>query len=494
MVWWSFSLGAANGSLKSRPPGFFGAPTVKRTQEETMPDIPQTPEERFEYGASLRAQTPLDTHAEWSTDGHRADPIALIEEQNGDRVSWLVPVRRARMSLSPFTFFRGSARIMATDLARTPSSGIQTQLCGDAHLANFGVYASPERRLVFDLNDFDETLPGPWEWDVKRLAASLFIAGRHNGLGDGRCRKITQRAVATYRLAMADFAQMRLADIWYNVLEAEQLVEMINDTKLKKQSVQLMEKAKRKDSRHALDRLAEEVDGQYRIRSNPPLLIPLRDLKDKSERDQTEFFIAESFEEYLRNVPDDLAHLLGRYRIVDFAFKVVGVGSVGTRCAILLLEGRDRRDPFFLQIKQANQSVLEEHLPASRYQNDAERVVQGQRLMQAVSDIFLGWTESKRSGDFFYWRQLKDWKGSADVDNVDGSQLKRLAIFRGWTLARAHARSGDAMAIAGYLDAGKRFEKSITEFSARYADQNDADYAAYISEIRSGRLEIHDVD
>lgn len=459
-----------------------------------MNEQPQTPAERYEYGKSLRERTPLESHAEWSSDKRQVDPVTLIEEQNFDRVPWLVPVRRTRMSRTPFTFYRGSARIMAWDLALMPSSGIQTQLCGDAHLANFGVYASPERRLIFDLNDFDETLPGPWEWDVKRLAASLFIAGRHNGLNDHRTRKITQRAVRAYRKAMAEFAKMRLTDIWYNLFETDRMVEMLKEHKLQKATMRLLEKAKRKDNQHALDRLAEEVDGQYRIRSEPPLLIPLRDLPDKTTREETKNWILEKFEDYKQSVSDDIAQLLGKFRIVDFAYKVVGVGSVGTQCAILLLEGRDHNDPFFLQIKQANKSVLEDHLPKSRYHNSAERVVQGQRLMQAASDIFLGWTVSKSSGNHFYWRQLKDWKGSADVENSDYAKLKYLAIFRGWNLARAHARSGDSIAISGYLDAGNIFDKAIAEFSARYADQNDRDYEAYTTEIQNGRLDVSEIE
>jgi uncharacterized protein (DUF2252 family) len=455
-----------------------------------MNDRPQTPDERFEYGLSLRKQTPLEVHADWSPSNRKTDPVVLIEEQNTSRIPWLVPVRRARMIRTPFTFFRGSARIMASDLSLTPCSGIQTQLCGDAHLANFGVYASPERRLVFDLNDFDETLPGPWEWDVKRLVVSLYIAGRHNKLNDKRTRKITQRAVAAYRKGMAEFAKMRITDIWYNLFEAERMVEMLKGSKLKKASMRLIDKAKRKDSQHALDRLAEKVDGKYRIRSQSPLLIPLRDLPDESIREKTRNWILESFEEYKQNVSDNIKQLIGNFRIIDFAFKVVGVGSVGTRCAIILLEGRDNNDPLFLQIKQANKSVLEDHLPESRYHNSAERVVQGQRLMQAASDIFLGWSENKSSGNQFYWRQLKDWKSSLDVENSNYTKLKYAASFRGWNLARSHARSGDAIAISGYLGDGNSFDKALTEFSALYADQNDQDYEVYKTEIRSRHLEV----
>ena len=394
------------------------------------------------------------------------------------------------MLRSPFTFFRGAARIMAADLAETPTSGVQAQLCGDAHLANFGVYASPERQLVFDLNDFDETLPGPWEWDVKRLAASLVIASRHNGLDDEMARKIARRAVRFYRKAMAEFAEMRLTDIWYDLFPADRILEWFKGTEHHDAEVRRFQKFKKKDSRQALDRLAEDVDGKFRIRSQPPLLVPLRDIRDASRKVELEAWVIEGFTNYCQSVSEELKILLGRYRIVDFAYKVVGVGSVGTRCAILLLEGRDRDDPLFLQIKQAGKSVLEYHLPNSRYQNAGERVVQGQRLMQAANDIFLGWIDSKSSGNQYYWRQLKDWKGSIDVENVSNRELKFMADARGWNLARAHARSGDPIAISGYLDSGKAFDKAITEFAARYAEQNRQDYDAYLSEIRSGRLEI----
>lgn len=448
----------------------------------------RTPEESYEYGKSLRKVAPLDSHAEWSAGAGQLDTVALIEEQNIDRIPWLVPVRRARMLRSSFTFYRGAARIMAADLAGTPTSGIFAQLCGDAHLANFGAYASPERQLVFDLNDFDETLPGPWEWDVKRLAASLFIAAQHNGLDTTETHKVTRRAVTAYRKAMANFAEMRLTDIWYDLFHTDRILDWLKGTKQYKPESRRLAKFKKKDSRHALDRLAEEVDGKFRIRSQPPLLLPLRDLP-VSIQEEKHYWAIRGFEDYCQSVSDELKILLGRYRIVDVAYKVVGVGSVGTRCAILLLEGRDRNDPLFLQIKQASKSVLEYHLPASQYENSGERVVQGQRLMQAANDIFLGWIESKRSGNQYYWRQLKDWKGSIDVEYVNYQELKFMADARGWNLARAHARSGDPMAISGYLDAGKAFDKAITEFAARYAEQNNRDYHAYLAEVRSQGLE-----
>lgn len=449
----------------------------------------QSPEQRHEYGKSLRELAPLESHADWSPGDGRSDPVQLIEEQNENRLPWLVPERRARMSRSPFAFYRGSARIMASDLAGSPCSSMRTQLCGDAHLSNFGAYASPERRLVFDLNDFDETLPGPWEWDVKRLAVSLFIAGRHNGLDEKQSRKITQRSVAAYRKAMSRFAEMRLTEIWYDLSDAQRLLQWLEGTDHYDAELRRIKKFKRKDSRHALDRLAEEVDGEYRIRSEQPLLVPLRDFTDPSDRDAMQDWVLKGFEDYRKNVPDELQHLLSGYRIVDFALKVVGVGSVGTRCAILLLEGRDRDDPLFLQIKQANKSVLEEYLPDSGYVNSGERVVQGQRLMQAVNDLFLGWTTNKTSGNHYYWRQLKDWKGSIDVDDLDYRELKYMADLRGGNLARAHARSGDPIAISGYLDAGKTFDRAIAGFSQSYADQNQRDFDAYMAEIQSGRLE-----
>jgi uncharacterized protein (DUF2252 family) len=296
------------------------------------------------------------------------------------------------MVVSPFTFYRGGARIMAADLASTAVSGLRTQICGDAHLANFGFYASPERRLVFDLNDFDETLAGPWEWDVKRLVTSLIIAGRHNGLEKKQCRKLARKCVRTYSRAMSVLAEMRVTGVWYSMVDADRIVDAAAARELKKETDKAINKAKRADSRKALDRLAEEIDGGYRIRHKPPLLVRVRNLPDASARDQIRDETVRAFDAYRKNLPDDLALLLGQFRLVDLALKVVGVGSVGTRCFIVLLEGRNRSDPLFLQLKQAGQSVLEEHLPRSRYRNAGRRVVEGQRLMQTVSDIFLGWT------------------------------------------------------------------------------------------------------
>jgi len=450
----------------------------------------QTIEERTEHGKSLREQAPRTSHGEWSPAQNRPDPVSLIEEQNEDRLDWLVPVRRWRMSASPFAFFRGSAHVMAADLASTPASGLEVQLCGDAHLANFGLYASPERQLVFDINDFDETLAGPWEWDIKRLAASFAIAARHNNLNKKHSEKVTGRVVKTYRKAMAEFAAMRTTEIWYAMLDKDEFHEAADEQGREDEAKEITKKAQTRDSRHALDKLAEEIDGKYRIKYDPPGLVPLRELHGALDLSGRELraLASKAFETYQHNVADDCKRLLGQFRMVDVALKVVGIGSVGTPCMILLLEGRDHNDPLFLQVKQANRSVLEEYLKPSPYRNQGQRVVEGQRLMQAVSDIFLGWNDSEFSDNDFYWRQLRDWKGSVDVEDVSADDLAYLARLCGWTLARAHARSGDPVAIASYLGSSQSFDEALVAFANTYADQNERDYEAYMIEIRSGRL------
>jgi uncharacterized protein (DUF2252 family) len=448
----------------------------------------QTVEERSKLGKSLRKQAPRTSHAEWRLGSARPDPIGLLEEQNKNRLDWLLPVRRGRMMASPFAFYRGAARIMAADLSTTSVTGLTVQACGDAHLANFGLFASPERELVFDLNDFDETLEGPWEWDLKRLAASFTIAARHNGLDRDECRKVTGRVVQSYREAMNDFAGMRTTDIWYALVKAKDIVAWAESQRGQKRVEKASVKAKTKHSHQALDRLTEEVDGQYRIRSEPPLLMPLRELGQKLAP-VNEKVITEAYEAYARSLSPDCRVLLENYRPVDVGLKVVGVGSVGTRCMILLLEGRDRNDPLFLQMKEATHSVLADYLRPSPYENQGRRVVEGQRLMQTANDIFLGWTHTPETGNDFYWRQLRDWKGSADIESMRAVDLNRYARLCGWTLARAHARSGDPIAIAGYLGSNDTFDKALTEFAERYADQNQRDYEAFLEEIRSGRLE-----
>lgn len=459
-----------------------------------MTDERLTPDQRHALGCSLRHTAPHDSHGEWLPGPDRKDPVGLMEEQNANRIDWLLPVRRARMAASPFAFFRGAARIMAHDLAPTPVSGLQTQICGDAHLANFGSYASPERRLVFDINDFDETLPGPWEWDVKRLAASFVIAGRHNGLKAKRVRNITKNVLQVYREGMSHFAGLRVTDIWYHLSNIEQLVQGIDEKKIRKAVKAYVKKAKKKDSRHVLDKLTIEIDGERRIRSDPPFLIPLRDLADRHRNLELNDLVMQGFEDYLESVPDHVAHLLRKFRLIDIAVKVVGVGSVGTHCFALLLEGRDEEDPLFLQFKQANQSVLEEHLLPSPYKLPGQRVVEGQHLMQTVSDIFLGWMKHPVSGNHFYIRQLKDWKASVDVEDATYNQLFSFGRTRGWTLARAHARTGDPIAISAYLGSGSEFDLAVTKFAELYADQNEKDYRAFKAEIEDGRLEAAELE
>jgi uncharacterized protein (DUF2252 family) len=421
--------------------------------------------------------------------------------------------------VSPFTFYRGAAKIMAADLAETPVAGLEAQLCGDAHLSNFGLFASPERVLLFDVNDFDETLPGPFEWDVKRMAASFEIAGRNNGFSKADTGAAVLESVRAYREAMATFAQMGTMDIWYAHLDEDELMAAIRSVvagtkkeakgakkkktekkdekqeKLAKLAEKRAEKtaakARTKDSMQALSKLAELVDGQYRIVSQPPIIVPARDLAATYglSPEQVVPAIHEQFRAYRATLQDDRRHLLERFEIVDAARKVVGVGSVGTRAFIVLLQGRDARDPLFLQIKEATASVMEAYLGKSRYKQHGERVVQGQRMMQAASDIYLGWTKGLDVRRHFYWRQLRDMKGSVDPEALRPIGLTFYARTCGWTLARAHARSGDAVAIAEYLGTSDAFDTSITDFSQRYADQNEQDYQEFVNAVKSGRLE-----
>jgi uncharacterized protein (DUF2252 family) len=461
-------------------------------------------------GREAAQVTPPSIHSGWKPAQDRPDPVALLEAQNLTREQDLVPVRHGRMLVSPFTFYRGAAKIMAADLAETPVAGFHAQLCGDAHLSNFGVFASPERRLLFDLNDFDETLPGPIEYDVKRMAASFTIAARNNGFSKADTRTATMASVTAYREAMAEFARMRTMDIWYASMDENEIMQSVRGalTEMKgkkgkkgkterKQAEQAAkvaeksaEKAHTRDSLQALSKLAELVDGKYRIVSQPPVIIPLRDLAGTFDlsTEEAEHAIREQFRAYRATLQDDRRHLLERFEIVDAARKVVGVGSVGTRAFIVLVQGRDAADPLFLQIKEATASVLEEHLGKSRYRQHGERVVQGQRMMQAASDIYLGWTKGLDVKRHFYWRQLRDMKGSALVESMTPVGLTYYGRMCGWTLARAHARSGDPVAIAEYLGETDAFDKAITDFSAAYAEQNEEDYAAFAAAVKSGRL------
>jgi uncharacterized protein (DUF2252 family) len=465
-------------------------------------------EERRAQGKGSRKQTPLSSHVGWTPAADRADPVALLEEQNITRDKDLVPVRRGRMLVSPFTFYRGAARIMAADLKDTPRAGLTVQLCGDAHLSNFGAFASPERSLVFDLNDFDETLPGPFEYDVKRMSASFTIAARNNGFTKAEANDATLASVRAYREAMAEFAQMRTMDIWYARLSEDDLMAAVSaavatqKNKAEKKAAEKAAKtakknalkARTRDSLQALSKLAEHVDGNYRIVSQPPIVIPARELGSFGgmSADELQHMIHEQFRAYRATLQDDRRHLLERFDVTDVARKGVGVGSVGTRAFIVLLQGRDQQDPLFLQVKEATTSVLEDHLPKSRYKQHGERVVQGQRLMQAASDIYLGWTKGVEANRWLYWRQLRDMKGSADVESFRPFGLTFYARQCGWTLARAHARSGDPISIAAYLGKSDGFDLSVTDFSERYANQNEQDYQAFAQAVRSGRLEAHE--
>ena len=456
-----------------------------------------TVDERAARGRAARAETPRTSHSELDSASGR-DAGALLAEQDPSRVQELVPIRYGRMLTSPFAFFRGAANVMAHDLAPTPRAGLTVQLCGDAHLANFGAFASPERSFVFDLNDFDETLPGPFEWDVKRLAASFEIAGRHRGFTDTQRRTAVLEVVRAYRDAMRAFAAQTNLDVWYTRLDADQFqAELLkrNDQKQAKTVARAAAKARTKDRMKALARLTHVVDGELQFVSDPPLVVPLRELiSDPAEREAWVDEIHGLLRAYRRTLQGDRRLLLESYRFVDVAHKVVGVGSVGTRCWIVLLLGRDESDPLFLQVKEAGQSVLEPALGRSRFANSGQRIVEGQRLMQASSDILLGWIRNKHGLDGlereFYIRQLWDWKTSADLELIVPRGLEIYAQVCGWTLARAHANSGDRIAIAAYLGKTDVFDRAVADFAAAYADLNQRDYDALIEAAQDGKIEV----
>lgn len=451
--------------------------------------------ERAATGKRARADTPRSSHGAWEPPADRPDPVEILERQAKSRVPELVPIRYGRMLVSPFTFYRGSAAVMASDLASTPQSGLRAQLCGDAHLSNFGLFGAPDRRLVFDINDFDETLPGPWEWDVKRLAASLAIAGRDRGFSKKERRSILRESIRRYREAMREFAAMRNLDVWYARFDVESTLEDLRELAPRgevKRVKKNVAKAQTKDSLKALARLTHEVDGEPRIVSDPPLIVPIEELIGNGvDREALEAPILELLQTYRQTLKSDRRHLLDSYRYVHLARKVVGVGSVGTRAWIVLLTGRDHEDPLFLQCKEAEASVLEPYAGQSRYKNHGARVVQGQWLMQAASDILLGWLPTTGidgvSRDF-YVRQLWDWKRSADIEALSPQGMEIYGQLCGWTLARAHARSGDPIAIGAYLGSGDSFDRAIAEFSELYADQAEKDYSALADAVKAGRL------
>jgi uncharacterized protein (DUF2252 family) len=450
--------------------------------------------ERVERGKAARAEVPRSVHGDWGPAADRPDPIDLLEEQAKTRLQDLVPIRYGRMLTSAFAFFRGAALPMAADLAGVPRSGLDVQLCGDAHLSNFGVFAAPDRRLVFSVNDFDETLPGPFEWDVKRLAASFAVAGRDRGFGTHERRPINRAVTRAYREAMQEYAAMGNLELWYARIEVDEFAEIGRRSATPKQVKRFeknVAKARSKDSLRAFEKLTTVVGDETRIASDPPLLVAVEDVFSDITRDQIEQYSRGILRSYRRTLSADRRHLLERFRYVDAARKVVGVGSVGTRAWIMLLLGRDDDDPLFLQFKEAQPSVLERFLARSAYDNHGRRVVEGQRLTQTASDIMLGWI---RTADLvgvdrdFYVRQLWDAKGSAQVELMEPNIMEMYARLCGQTLAKAHARSGDAVAIASYLGSSDRFDRALADFAESYADQNERDYQALADAVESGRV------
>ena len=453
-----------------------------------------TSQERAARGKAARAEVPRSSHAGWDAPSPRPDPVGLLQEQAKSRVQELVPIRYGRMLASPFAFYRGAAYLMASDLASTPRSGLIVQACGDAHVSNFGLFGSPERELLFDINDFDETAHGPWEWDVKRLAASLAIAGRNNGFADKERADVVRAAVGAYRSAIRQFAVMRNLEVWYAHARVQQGLpglQAMLDKKNLKAAERVVTKARTKDSLEAFAKLTHVVDGEPRIISEPPLIVPVEELLSADEATTFLGTMHGLIRSYRRTLQGDRKHLLEDFRFVHLARKVVGVGSVGTRAWIILMLGRDDQDPLFLQAKEAQASVLEPFVGRSRYANHGQRVVEGQRLMQAAGDIFLGWNRLAGIDGVvrdFYVRQLRDWKGSWAPEAMVPQVMSVYGQMCGWTLARAHSRSGDRIAIASYLGNSDAFDRAIVSFSEAYADQNDRDYAALKAAVKANKI------
>jgi uncharacterized protein (DUF2252 family) len=457
-----------------------------------------TVEERIARGKAARADVPRSSHGVFEPRADRPDPLTLLHEQDQTRVQELLPIRYGRMLVSPFTFYRGAALLMAADLASTPTSGLHAQLCGDAHLSNFGVFASPERRMVFDANDFDETNPGPWEWDLKRLAASFSIAARNNEYTAAERREIVLTCAREYRTAMAEFATMPNLQVWYAHLNIEKILKPLRaafDPDRVKATEKNLAKARARDSVQVFAKLTKETGGEPRIVSDPPLIVPLEELlPEGTDRDRVVNEMVGIIRTYRKTLETDRRHLLEDFRFVHMARKVVGVGSVGTRAWIILLLGRDGGDPLFLQAKEAQESVLERFVGKSAFANHGQRVVAGQRLMQATSDIFLGWERATSPVDGlrrdFYIRQLKDMKGSVEVETMLPDSMALYSKMCAWTLARAHARSGDRIAISSYMGKSDVFDRAITDFSESYADQNERDYELLAAAAKNGTIEV----
>lgn len=437
-------------------------------------------EERIQIGKSLRERLPRSRHAIWQPPAAGREPIEIIEASNRGRLQELIPIRYGRMLRSPFTFLRGSAALMAYDLATTPKTDIIVQACGDCHLLNFGFFATPERNLVFDINDFDETLPAPWEWDLKRLVVSFVIAGRDSDLSDRESKAAAIDCARSYREHLREYSRLSPLEVWYTRIGAEQAIEMAPDEKTRKLREQMMTKARERIIEHLYPKIVTQSGGRNRFVDQPPILYHVNE-------PDWETLVREGLEDYRQSLPEERRVLFDRYQLEDFALKVVGIGSVGTRCYIALLFSEDNH-PLILQVKEACPSVLEPYTAKSQYENQGQRVVTGQRLMQSSSDIFLGWTQGRR-GNNFYLRQLRDMKFSLPIEGVSAVQLQRYAEFCGWTLARAHAKSGDAATISGYLGKGDQFDLALGEFAIAYAEQTEQDHAALVEAVKTGRVE-----
>ncbi len=440
--------------------------------------------ERMSAGKALRKKVPRNSHADWAAAANRPDPIAVLRDSDRGRLPDLLPIRYGRMRQSPFAFFRGSAAVMAWDLSKTPATGIRVQACGDCHASNFGGFASPERRLLFDINDFDETLNAPWEWDIKRLAASIILASRELGLGGGRCENAVLTMAQSYREHMREYAHMRALEVWYSHMDAEVFIEEAKTAAARKRWEQVEEKARGQTAEHIFPRIAKVINGHTRILDHPPLVYHPR------QSDVIQKHVIQMFHKYRETLPAERRVILDRYHILDVARKVVGVGSVGTRCAVALLMGGEH-DPLLLQFKEALPSVLEPYAGKSHYSNHGERVVTGQRMLQSASDVFLGWTRDEE-GRSYYFRQLRDMKMKIDPENMTKCDWLEYVEICGWTLARAHARTGDPALIGGYLGKNDVFDSTLAKFATAYADQAERDHTTLLKAIRAGQVEAQD--
>lgn len=451
-------------------------------EDSLQPKSTATRDEQYAFGKSLRDKCPRQSHAVWQRPANRPEPLQLLAESNQGRISSLIPIRYGRMLQSPFTFYRGTALNMAADLASLPTTGLRVQACGDSHLCNFGAFATPERRVIFDINDLDETLPAPWEWDVKRLAVSFVVASRHNNHTELNAREAVLGCLRSYREHMVQFSEMRLLDVWYSSIDVEQLIPTIKDNETRKRMEKRLEKARERSVlEHDFPQLALDDGAIPQIKDKPPLIYHLH------ENDEAMELVRKAFVGYRETLPDHRKVLIDHFHLVDIAVKVVGVGSVGTACGIMLLMAGEN-DPLFLQVKEARASVLEPYAGKSAYANHGQRVVAGYWLMQSASDLFLGWTEGM-TGQHFYIRQLKDMKIKLLVEVYTPTAMLEYAELCGWTLARAHARSGQPAKIAGYLGTSDKFDEAVADFSFTYADQAEQDYEVLVQAVREGKIE-----